>query len=100
MIEPKASPLISPMLDFRYRTVTFTFSYCFHRSKLIYQLTFQKTHLSKQPLFLTAASANNCTFASGRMQTPYSQEAQILRILLTSWYLKQKLRRRLTQFIS
>lgn len=100
MIETKASPLVSSVLDFRHRTVTFTFSFCFHSSKLIYQLTFQKSHLSKQSLFLTAVSANKCTSASGRMQTPYSQEAQIPRIHSTISYLKQKLRLRLAPFIS
>lgn len=47
MTETKASPLVSPVWDFRYRTVTSTFSYSFHCSKSIYQLRLQKGHLSK-----------------------------------------------------
>ena len=79
MTETKPSALVSPPLDFKYRTVTFTFSYCFHYGKLIYQFTLKKSPSSKQPLLPIVVSGNNSTIASGRMSIPYSQEAKISR---------------------
>lgn len=48
-----------PLLDFGYRTVIFTFNYCFNNSTFIYQFMSKKALLSKQPLFPLVISGNN-----------------------------------------